>query len=78
MTKIVIASLIGAAYLFVGIVNWLVSALELLGDTSKNQYLSSVNSFSKKNIATEVFSVAYLVLAWPLHLALKSSFASDD
>lgn len=74
MISIVLFSLLGAAYLFGGVVNWLVSVLEMMGDTSRNSYLASINSFSKRNTFNEVAVVAYLVLCWPLHLALKNFF----
>jgi hypothetical protein len=70
-------SVLGAAYLFGGLVNWLIAAVEMLGNTTSNVYLDSVNNFSKRGVFNEVATVAYLFLAWPLHLALKTAFKPE-
>lgn len=64
---------VSAVYLFAGIMSWLITALEMLGHTD-NSYLVWLNNTSKKNVIFEGVSVGYLVLLWPLHLALKSAF----
>lgn len=61
-----------AAYIFAGIMSWLITALEVLGHTD-NTYLTWLRDASKKNVMLEGISVGYLVLLWPLHLALKSA-----
>lgn len=63
-----------SAYLIAGLLNWLISAVEMLGDTSNNSYLDSLNRFSKKHVVAEVLTFLYLLTGWPLHLLLKSLF----
>ena len=77
MLTIFALSTLGAAYLFGGLVNWLTASLEMLGNTSSNVYMDSVNSFSRKGVLNEVVVVVYLFLAWPLHLALKAAFKPE-
>lgn len=72
MLNFIIGSL-AATYLFAGITSWLVAALELMGQTD-NQYMVWLREASRKNVAAEGLSVAYLVLLWPLHLGLKAAF----
>jgi hypothetical protein len=72
MTPVVIGA-ISAVYLFAGITSWLITALEMLGHTD-NPYLVWLRDASKKNLVLEGASVGYLVLLWPVHLALKSVF----
>jgi len=62
-----------AAYLGGGFLTWLISAVEMLGDTSNNSYLDSLRNFSKRNVTSEVLTFVYLILAWPLHQALKAA-----
>ena len=71
-------SVFGAAYLFGGLINWLTAAIEMLGNTTSNVYLDSVNNFSKRGGLNEVATVIYLFLAWPLHLALKTAFKPES
>ena len=70
-------SVLGAVYLFGGLINWLTAAVEMLGNTTSNIYLDSVNNFSKHGVLSEVATVVYLFLAWPLHLALKAAFKPE-
>lgn len=67
-------SAILAVYLFAGFFNWLIAAVEMMGDTSNNSYLLRLNSFSKLGVLAEVTSVAYLIIGWPLHQLLKAIF----
>lgn len=60
-----------AVYLFVGIVSWLVAALEMMGH-NESPYMKWLFETSKKNVFFEGLSVAYLTLLWPVHLTLKS------
>lgn len=71
MLSIAIGS-VSALYVFFGIVSWLVAALEMLGHTD-NPYVLWLRETSRKNVVLEGLSVAYLVLLWPLHLALKTA-----
>jgi hypothetical protein len=70
-------SVLGAAYLFGGLINWLTASIEMLGNTTSNIYLDSVSGFSRRGVANEVVAVVYLFLAWPLHLALKAAFKPE-
>lgn len=63
-----------AVYMVGGLLSWLISAVEMLGDTSDNLYLDRLSKFSRLNVATEVLTFLYLVLGWPVHQALKAAF----
>lgn len=71
---IIITSTILAVYLAAGFFNWLITAVEMLGDTSGNSYLRRLNTFSKLNVVAEVATFAYLTIGWPLHQLLKAMF----
>lgn len=75
MTLLII-SVVSAVYLSAGFLSWLISAVEMLGDTSNNLYLDRLSKFSRLNVATEVLTFLYLTLGWPVHQALKAAFKS--
>lgn len=64
-------SVLGAAYMVCGLVSWLATAVESIGELPPGSYEARLKDFSKEGSLYEFIVSLYVFLFWPIHLTTK-------
>ena len=61
----------GAAYVFGGLVTWLTTAVESIGELAPGSYADVLKDFSQRGSLYEFIVSLYVFLLWPIHVTIK-------